>query len=156
MSNIDEKKLVGANYLFNFYLEVEQLNNHFAAYKQSLIYIENVGVDKIEDTDRQTLNNLLQTLKQLVISTYIKYNSIYKFLYKPKKSKIEELDKLYNLVLVKYIIVEKDLLNYVLKLNSFVVEDVIQTLLHNSKTILDAFGGMNNGGANDGGEQTTS
>jgi hypothetical protein len=139
--NNDEKKIVGANYLYSFYLEVEGINKAYSAYKQSLLFIEEQKKQTeeeytLEDTDKALFNNQLQIIKQLVIITYIRYASISASI---GKTDLKDFEEKYKKVLNNYVTEETSLLSYLQELNKFLVNEVIQNLLYNSKEILNSF-----------------
>lgn len=139
--NNDEKKVVGANYLYSFYLEVEGLNKAYSAYKQSLLFLEEQTKQKeeeytLEEDDKKIFNQQLQIIKQLVISTYIRYVSISTA---TGKTEFKDFEEKYKAVLKNYVTEETSLLSYLQELNKFLVNEVIQNLLYNSKEILNSF-----------------
>ena len=140
ISNIDEKKLAGASYIFSFYKEVQILTDFYAQYINFLLEIK----EKAKDNDINKLGEaeklqVMQGVQQVRISahkSYIQYISIIGVL-KVKESNEEEIKASYVKIKAIYVIKEEDLEKYVISLNKFLLNGVIQSLLEDSQDIIE-------------------
>ena len=138
ISNIDEKKLAGASYIFSFYKEVQILTDYYAQYINFLLELK----EKSKDADISKLGEneklaVMQGVQQVRISahkSYIQYCSIIGVLKIGKEDKIKES---YTKIKDKYIVPQSDLEIYVIELNQFLLNKIIQGLLEDSQNLIE-------------------
>lgn len=136
-SNIDEKRIAGASYIFAFYKEVQTLTDYYAQYVNFLLDIKtkhNVTLDKLGDAEKETVAQAVQAVRASAHKSYIQYVSICGILKIDVDDKIEES---YKQVKEVYIIPEEDIKNYVVGLNQFLVKDIIKKLLEDSQDFME-------------------
>jgi hypothetical protein len=137
--NQTENKTIGVSYVVGYYIEVEQLTTLLAQYINYFLELEQKygveGIGKIDEAEKDLLNNLLQSIRHLVIKTKMKTNVIYRSI---NKSKLDHPDikKLSDHIISTFIIDRKILNEYVMELNLFVTQDVIQSLIVNNQEIV--------------------
>ncbi len=138
LGNIDEKKIAGASYIFAFYKEVQILTDYYAQYINFLLEVkEKTKGENLEKLDEAVKTTIMQGVQQARISahkTYIQYISIVDVLKRGKQDKIGEI---YKRIKTDYIIKEEDLRDYVVALNKVLLNEVIQSLLEDSQTIIN-------------------
>ena len=135
-ANINEEKTAGASYVLNFYQEVASLTHNYANYENLLLELKekyNGQEEKITIEERDALKAYCQTLRYYIVKTYIAYSSIVDGI----KKAIDPDVKLFSDILKnQYVLKAADLENYVVKLNAFIISDVIKHLLESSNDII--------------------
>ena len=139
ISNIDEKKLAGASYIFSFYKEVQILTDFYAQYINFLLELKEkskvTDVSKFEDAEKIVLIQGVQQVRISAHKCYIQYISISGVLkVNDEKDKIKDS---YVKIKANYVIVESDLEDYVVNLNSFLLNKIIQSLLEDSQSFIE-------------------
>lgn len=141
----EERKLAGANYIVNFFNEIQQLNHHYAQYCNLMLELKNTYGEKadkakFQESDRQALKNMLQTLRYYSHKIMIQYQSIFKVLPNSdvediKKNKKDPLTDAYGKIKTDFVIGQKDIEKFVVSINSTLVEGIIKDLLVTSQDI---------------------
>ncbi len=137
-SKIDEKKIAGASYIFNFYKEVEILTDYYAQYINFLLQLKeqtkNTDLSKLGDAEKQTLIEGVQGVRLAAHKIYVQYTSIAGVLKLELSEKIKES---YAEIKKHYIIKEDDLEKYVIEINKFLLNQIIQELLEDSQSLIE-------------------
>jgi hypothetical protein len=137
--NQTENKTIGVSYVVGYYIEVEQITTLLAQYINYFLELEQKygsdNINKIDEAEKDALNNLIQNIRHLVIKTKIKTNVIYRSINKVKVDH-PDIKKLSEHIVSNFIIDRKILNEYVMELNLFVTQDVIQSLIVNNQEIV--------------------
>jgi hypothetical protein len=141
---LDEKKAIGVSYVMGFYVEVEQITSLLAQYVNFMLQLEqrySKAIDKIDDSERELLDQLLQTIRLYIIKTQIKANVIHRGITKNKVNHTL-IDSLANSIKNSYIIDRKELEKYIFELNLFVTQDIITDIITNNQEIVSQIYGQ--------------
>ena len=142
---LDESKITGANYIINFYQEIQALITNYANYCNILLEIkEKYGeeVNKASDEEKTIITKVVQGVRYSVQKTYIQYKSIIATINKKEKTKdqIEEdktFEDSYKELKEEFMINRETLEKYVLSINKIFLNDVIKDLLKTSQDLVD-------------------
>ncbi len=142
ISKIDEKKLAGASYIFSFYKEVQILTDYYSQYINFLLEIKEkskgIDIDKLGDAEKTTIMQGVQQVRISAHKSYVQYISIIGVLKIKDDDKDEDkIKESYKKVKTDYIINEGDLETYVISLNKFLLNGIIQSLLEDSQHIIE-------------------
>lgn len=138
---MDERKLAGANYIINFFNEIQQLNHHYSLYLNYLLqlntkYGSSPDNQNILDNEKEYLSNLTQGVRHYVHKVFIQYEALYSSIDKLQlDTKIKEM---YQKIANTYIINSNELREFVLLINKTLINDVIKDLLVSSQEILSS------------------
>lgn len=138
MSN-NEKKVVGASYIVNFFETISNLNHYFCQYSNLLLEIktkysceDEIVLKNFDDEDKNMLINMVQTLRYYSKMFYIQYNSLFKAL---KLEEDKQIKTIYGAIAKSYIPVEDNVFKYVTIANSILLNDVVKDLLVSSQSL---------------------
>lgn len=138
----DERKAAGANYIINFFNEMQQLKVYYSQYINFLLEIKTKYGSSPEsknwsDEEKQALSNLAQTVRHLCNLTYISFVSIFSSGHmNTEKTIMDRAEKLYFKIINTYVIESRELEEFVLLLNKAMINDVIQNMLMSSQDIV--------------------
>lgn len=135
---MNEEKTVSANYIINFYTEVQNLTNHYAQYINFLVELEHLhGKDfnnkKISEEEKITITQAVQKVRFYCHKCYIQSNCILKGL----KQQNKEIKPVYDKLKTEFIITRETIESFVIKMNEILVTEIIQSLLENSQEIIN-------------------
>ncbi len=140
ISKVDEKKLAGASYIFSFYKEIQILTDFYSQYINFLLELKErtkeSDIGKLNDGDKAAVIQGVQEVRVSAHKCYIQYISIVGVL----KNVAADKDKIkdsYKKIKETYIIVQADLEDYVISLNSFLLNQIIQSLLEDSQQLIE-------------------
>lgn len=139
--NIDEtqKKEASASYIIVFYNEIIQLGMLYAQYLNYLVELEykykGFDLKLMPEEEMKLLNIALQTVRGSAIKTYTQYTVLKEYV--KNKSNDDVINKSYEKIKNNFIIDRKDLETFVTEINKFLVNNVIDQLLKDSKDILE-------------------
>lgn len=134
-----ETNLAGANYIVNFFNDIQLLLHSYSNYINYLLELESKTGDleeekEIDEEERKTVFQLVQSVRYYCHKTYIGYNSICQA---TKIEPEEKIKKNYNDNIKNSPIIDKDKIEeYVISLNAFLVHDIIKDLLTTSHDIM--------------------
>lgn len=136
-----EGELAGANYILTFYTNVEQLTAAYAEYINKIVPIkakvskEDLAqgkIDSLDDEDLTNLNSSLNTLRYYITNVYIKSQALKS---KVKTFENKELTDFYKKIKDKPLIDNSEIEDFILKINSCLIDDIVQQLLVKSRDI---------------------
>lgn len=137
IDNINEKKQAAASYILNFYNQILLLNDQYSRYLNFLTEIQakygSEAETRTEIEERSSLIDLLRNIRYVATTAHIQYTVIRDT---TKLKDTEGTDKLYLTIRDTFIIKRTDLEKYVLILNKFLVQSIIQELLSSSSDFL--------------------
>jgi hypothetical protein len=136
----NDKEKAAANYIFNFYNEIQALNHNYGLYINTLLNLEkiypgNSFEKEATDLDRQLLVNINNAVRGNIIKSYIFYKSIVKNTKIAENKKIEDIYKEY---LTIYELDRNKLEEYILIINEVLINDIIGELLDTSQKIINS------------------
>lgn len=141
--NENEKKQTGASYIITFYNQILALNDVYARYFTFLVDLEfkhgkeptKKFIDKLDDSEKTNLSNITREIRYLIVSSYVQYNTIKEVI---KSVEIDDDFKknYYSIAMETWTINRIDLEKYVLFLNKFLINNVVQELLTSSADYL--------------------
>jgi hypothetical protein len=135
-----DEQLAGAGYILNFFENVLNMNAYYSELKRRLLNIkaktnpdelQKNPTDHVSSSELKQLRNTLQFLNGFIDLTYIQAQAL--------KNKVQafndsELQKLYESTETGEIPKIENIQEYVIKINTAFVDDVMQKLLVDSKT----------------------
>lgn len=129
----DEIRTTGAQYVFNFFNAVTQLND---SYSQLQIVLWGLGKE-LDDQQKKLLQDNVRLLKYSVLQTSIQYRSIC------KKTKTKYVDNtgIIQTIGEREVPYMKDVKEYVDLMNDFLTEKVMVRLLETSQDIVEGLYG---------------
>ncbi len=139
----DEKKVMGASYIYDFYTIVSLLNDSHANYGNIIMEIvhkySEEYLTKINDAEKQFYLTATQNLRYYIIRSYIMFKSILKALKDSTSyNEIEEaIDKDYKKIKDNFGIERETVEDYVINLNSFITQDLIKKLLEDNADLIN-------------------
>lgn len=136
------EEIGGVAYVFNFYNDLENLTNHFAAYVNIRTKLKAKYPDlrneekkvKLSEEDRQTLHEVADNFRSWATRCYVKTQSLSK---KIKKLDAEKIKKQYDRVIESPVTDLKTANDYVVELNKAFVEGGLQDLLVRNKDLVE-------------------
>lgn len=138
MDQTKYKKSAASSYIINFYDGIITLTQNYTLYNNLLIESDKkYGEDNVKgltELERQQLLNAVQNIRSLVQQVYIQYKSI------ASSAKVKEIDKIediYNKLKKDFIIKLDDLEKFVIGMNSFLVNEIIQELLSSATDLME-------------------
>jgi len=137
-----EESKAAASYMMTFHEDIQTLNHNFAIYQNLLLELEATkGKDfeagTLEDNEYQALLNTVQNARFSVTKTFVASQAMKpKLEDKKKKTEKDELEDAYNAVVKNLIISRDDLKDYVVQINKFVVNKVMDELLKKSQDLI--------------------
>lgn len=138
---MNERKVVAASLIVDFYTNVTLLNHHFCLYKNLLIEFENKHGNtpdskEIEDTERQVLQTMIQNYRYYANKSFIQYKALVKQKILKEKEELKEEYK--NLNSPKNFIVESQQAEkFLTEMMGLFVEGILKDLLNTSQTIFN-------------------
>lgn len=136
MNEVNEEKAAAANYVINFYNEVQQLTHFYANYENLMLELsEKYGSqeDKIEQSENELIKQACATIRYYSQLAYIKYSSI---ILKTGEKLDKDIEKLNQTITTSYVVKRADVKDYVVKLNSVLMNTVIKNLLETSSDVI--------------------
>lgn len=139
-SSLDKSAEV--SYIVTFYTEVQLLMHNYAEYKNLVKEItvkygfkgdEDLSESKVNPQERQVIINAISACNSSIEKTYIQYCTLVEVM-KSKVKRDEKVDKLYAELEKVYMLKVNDLRDYVIRLNLFVGNNIIQDIL---RTMVD-------------------
>lgn len=139
---VNEKKQVGASYILTFYNNVIALNDVYAQYCNLLAELQakygDEFTDKSSDQEKNLFLDVARSLRHLIITSKIQYEVI-------KNNtglKVADEEKArYNNLRDTLAPKRPDIEEYIIKLNDFLVSEIIKELLVNSTSIFNTLYG---------------
>lgn len=132
-----EQKVAGASYIISFFQEVQRLTHSYAQYLNIMLEMEKkYGSDDLKEitpVERDTTSQTFQTVRYYALKCYVQYHAIKPALKLQDDQKIEDA---YKTVKSQFIIPRKALEEYVIGLNSLLVQNIIQNLLQTSQDLV--------------------
>lgn len=141
---IKDKQTAGANYLINFFNNIQFLNHSYSNYVNSLLELETKYGEnpKKEDIDSNDLTGLIkvgQELRYHCHKVYIEYQSIFQTL---KQTLNEQIINIYKSFIKKDLLVSREEIEkFVIEVNKVLVHDIIKDLLTTSQDIFNSIYG---------------
>lgn len=139
----NEDKQVAVNYIYNFYIQLNQLNHWYALYNN---YISDINtkydtetIKKMQKGELTNLKTTLDNIRYTVNQTYILYKTIFIYGLNITEDKIiqEKRRQINESIIIK----NNDVEEYVLALNKLLMDKVIKNFLEgNSEIIEDLYG----------------
>ena len=150
ISNIDEKKLAGASYIFAFYKDVQTLTEYYAQYTNFLLELKSryneLDLAKLTEEEKTAVTQTVRAVRVSVNKIYIQYISILSVLKTNiKADEKENIKSRCGKIKKNYIINEEDLEDFVIQINKFLLKGIIQSLLEDSQSIIESI--YENGGS---------
>lgn len=141
---IGEEKQAAANYVLNFYQEVQQMTSQYAGYCNVLVEQEYkyqaLDLGKMDDDTKARIIQEVQTVRYYAHKSYIQYLSIMEGVKLPLDKDIKELYAKLN----KQFIIERSVLEkYVVALNKVLTTKIMKGLLESSSDIVESVYGVN-------------
>lgn len=133
---MNDTQKVGASYLYGFHIEAQNLLVYQAQYENLIKELEQ-RKDDIGPEQRAILVQLIQTLRQEVKKTYIKYVSIRCSMEENPKIP-PDFDKAYKHILNNFIYNRDQVDIYVLELHKFLAKESVRTLMENSESLVQS------------------
>lgn len=144
---MNDKKLIEASYITALYQNVGVLTGQYTEYFNISLEIQSkYGIDEntlknISDDERKSLTESIQRLRMIAMQTYIQYESIRKHTNFNEDSQIQEN---YKKICTKFFTDPQFIELFVLSLNKFLINDIMQELFDKSQEILNRYGTNNN------------
>lgn len=133
-----ETEAIAANYIISFYREVQILNHNYSVYLNQLLEINerhgDKGLENAEEAEKINLMSFAQNIRQNVHKTFIQYTVISGA---AQLKKDKDIEKLYNVIKDTFIMPRDTLKDYVIKINTLLVNDLIKHILETSRDIID-------------------
>jgi hypothetical protein len=132
----DEEKAAAANYIINFYNEVQVLTHHYATYENLMLELsEKYGSqeDKVSEEEKNIIKQSCSTIRYYTTVAFIKYSSI---MLKTENKVDKDIETLHDTIKKDYVTKRQDILKYVIKLNGVLMNTVIKSLLENSSDVI--------------------
>jgi hypothetical protein len=132
-----EEKAAAANYIINFYNEVQQLTHYYVEYENLMLEIAEKyegAEDKISPEEKEVIKQAWKLIRYYTNMSFIKYSSI---MIKTNNKVDKDIEKLQKDLLGKYEVVRKDIKDYVLKLNAVLMNTIIKSLLETSSDVMN-------------------
>jgi len=139
---VDQNKVLGANYIAEFFLEIKALTEQYANYKNIHLELEYLSKQSEGKIDPDQLNNAktaVNNIRFVSNKVYIHFRTL---------SQILEIDELVNRPIIdsyNTIMNPANALpdithieNFVIEINKLLVKDVIKNLLQTSQDILNS------------------
>lgn len=133
-----EEKIAAANYIINFYTEVEQLLHNHAQYKNLLRKLEyqmnGIDLSKMSIEERNVLIQAIESTFYYVERVYTRYMSLIEHISIPKDKGITNI---YQEISKNYVIRKEDLTEFVIKMNNVLIKSTMKNLLETSQEFID-------------------
>jgi len=140
--NKDEKRIVGASYILEFARNVILLNSDYSNYLNSMVYLEEKhgqsGGEGMDDTEKNQTIELNHRVRASCTNLYISYKTLVKVLNEEEDKSI--IDS-YSSIKTRLIVKKEDIENFVVGLNTFLVQDIVKNLLESSQDIVSSIYG---------------
>lgn len=134
----DPEQTAAANYIIQFYQEVNLLKQNYAIYVNALKELEAKQNQEqeinIEEAEKQQINKIVQTARYYLIQSHITCDNILTILNKKKEQEI--LQNLYNQVIKDYILDTTKLHAYVTQISLTLIQEAMRGLLKTSEDII--------------------
>jgi len=135
---VNDKQTAGSNYIITFYKEIEELTHNFAIYSNVMLEIKQKYGNELGNVEEDVKSVILKTVQAVRVGlqkSYVQYISIKSVLNLDTNNKVEDL---YKLIKSQFVIKIDDLENYVIAINTVLVNDIIQSLLNTSNDLLQS------------------
>jgi len=145
---VKESRVAGAGFILVFFEDVENLNDAFSTYVNTILELKKkYGLDKedidqieLSDEDRMALISIRQQLRNFIIRTYMKYLAV-----KQKVPDIDVDDKIlssvYDKITQDVVLSEKKVEKYIIEINKVFTSAILSDLLTEAKDIYHQFMG---------------
>lgn len=134
IQKIDERRKAAANYIVNFYNEVEALKQNCIVYSNFLLQLKKkFDMENVPETEKRQLMDQSMNVRYYVLLSYHSHKGIRDSVNIPGDDGIE---KAYNIVKDQLIIKEEDAFKYMNEIVKFMLSEVISTLLETSQNIV--------------------
>jgi hypothetical protein len=131
-----EEQKTSANYIINFYVDVQALTNYYSAYLNLMLEIKSKGSkEALEDEDKHKVQNAVTIIRQYATTCFITYKALSEKIKSPKNKKIDDA---YKGLKENYIVKLEDVEMFVIELNSVLVSDIMTNILKTSQDIVDS------------------
>ena len=133
----EQEKTTGASYIINFYNEVALLTHNYAEYLNLIEEIEYKYKDiaKISENERSLLQTAVKSLKYYINKTFVMYKCIIET---SKQTEDKKVNALRNKIKENFIIERVVLEEYVILLNTLLIQKVMKNLLETSQEIVES------------------
>ena len=139
---LDERKTAAASYILNFYQEISNLTHNYSTYHNLLIEIRNkykdLDLNKLSPDERNALMQTAQSVRYYAHECFIMYQTLLPPL---KIKKDENIQGYYDQIKKDYIIKIEDLEQYVIILNSVLINNIIKELIDTSQYLIEGIYG---------------
>lgn len=146
---MDDKERVAQSFILTFYTDVQSIKTHFSVYLSYLLQFENMypetkssSIVSMEDVSEEHKNLVLNSNNEL---RYYIQNSYFDFIsITQSKTGIKCEQKLKDKIIELYGVMKKELFinrdiveEYILKINEFMVSDIMKQLLDQSQNFIN-------------------
>ncbi|QGH73144.1 MAG: hypothetical protein [Siphoviridae sp. ctjeG17] len=135
---VDERRATGAFYTLQFYEDVQLLTHNYSLYINLLLQIETIygkeseKIAKMPEETREQLSNLTQQIRHYANVVYVKYRGLLISASDPKEADVK---KYYEEIKNNYVFERKNVEEYVVLVNAYLVSQVMKDLLTSSQQI---------------------
>lgn len=133
---MNDTQKVGSSYLYGFHIEAQNLLVYQAQYENLIKELE-LRQEELGNEQRAILIQLIQTLRQEVKKTYIKYISI-RCSMEEKPDIKPEFDNAYKHILNNFIYNRDQVDIYVLELHKFLAKESVRSLMETSEALVQS------------------
>lgn len=142
----DQNKLLGANYIAEFFLEIKTLTEQYANYKNIYLELENVSKNSESKVDSDQFANCriaIQNIRFISNKVYVHFRTLKKIL-KLSDDDTKEIILSYEKIIdsSKTLPDYKEIEDFVIEINTLLATDVIRNLLQTSQDILSELYGQ--------------
>ena len=139
--SVSEEKTASASYVLGFFQNVLQFNHWYANYENIVLELQTkyklAGNESPED--KETLKGYCQTIRYYSTQCYVSYCAIIQGL---KRNKSPEIEQVYEKILSILILERKDVREFAVLMNSFIMENIIKDLLQSSNDLVNKLYGQ--------------
>lgn len=139
---IDQNKVLGANYIADFFLEIKALTEQYANYKNihlELEYLSNQAESKIDPDQLNNAKTAINNIRFISNKVYIHFRTLSQIL-EIDESISKPIIDAYNTIMNPAIALPEitHIETFVIEINKLLVKDVIKNLLQTSQDILNS------------------
>lgn len=144
---IDERKKAGANYIFNFYNEVQKLKENFSNYVNLILELSNKygyneenpegaleNMGKIDDNEKAVITGWLHQSRGSIMNCYISFCSIFS---NTKLKTMGEIKETYDKLRKSFIIDVNTFERYTMLMNELLLTDVVKNSLQSNQEFIE-------------------
>jgi len=138
VGQVDEKKTAAASYILTFYQQVLAVTNSYSNYNNILIelrytYGDEPDFSKMEPNHSEVVKQTIQNTRFEIQRTYIQYVSIRSAL---KLRSDVKLEASFKKIKKNFVMSMDDIEDFVIRMNKFLLENVVKTLLEDSGDVM--------------------